>query len=163
MRRARQRPELRRADNRNPVREPDRNPWHASGWTTRCAARSTSLRRWCRRPSSRLDPRWTAARHVPARCRHGRRVRPMAGIDSGSARARGVRLVRPCGKPLAAPVLAREIAHAGDASRLAAAAGAELVARGYHAQVTPQENQAAVVPPRRVARANPDDRRADVG
>lgn len=50
----------------------------------------------------------------------------------------------PAAKPLAAPILAREIAHAGDASRLAAAAGAKLVARGYHAQVTPQENQAAL-------------------
>ena len=50
----------------------------------------------------------------------------------------------PTAKRLAAPILAREIAHAGEASRLAAAAGAELVARGYHAQVTPQENQAAL-------------------
>ena len=47
-------------------------------------------------------------------------------------------------KPLAAPIFAREVAHAGEASRLAAAAGAQLVTRGYHAQVTPQENQAAL-------------------
>jgi bacillithiol biosynthesis cysteine-adding enzyme BshC len=38
-------------------------------------------------------------------------------------------------KPLVAPVFARELATAGQTSRLAAASGAELVARGYHAQV----------------------------
>jgi bacillithiol biosynthesis cysteine-adding enzyme BshC len=41
-------------------------------------------------------------------------------------------------KPLAAGVFAHEIAHAGEAARLAADAGAALAARGYHAQVTPQ-------------------------
>jgi bacillithiol synthase len=50
----------------------------------------------------------------------------------------------PAAKPLAAPVLAREIAQAGTAARLAAAAGAKLAARGYHVQVTPQEDHAAV-------------------
>jgi bacillithiol biosynthesis cysteine-adding enzyme BshC len=43
----------------------------------------------------------------------------------------------PAAKPLAAPLFAREIEQAGTTSRLAAAAAAELVARGYHAQVTP--------------------------
>ena len=47
-------------------------------------------------------------------------------------------------KPLVSPLFAREIEHAGDTSRLAAAAGAELTARGYHAQVTPQEGHAAL-------------------
>jgi bacillithiol biosynthesis cysteine-adding enzyme BshC len=40
-------------------------------------------------------------------------------------------------KPLAAGVFAHEIAHPGEAARLAADAGAALAARGYHAQVTP--------------------------
>jgi bacillithiol biosynthesis cysteine-adding enzyme BshC len=43
----------------------------------------------------------------------------------------------PAAKPLAAPVFAREVEEAGRTPRLAADAGAELVARGYHAQVTP--------------------------
>ena len=38
----------------------------------------------------------------------------------------------------------REIEHVGETSRLAAAAGAALTARGYHAQVTPQEGHAAL-------------------
>lgn len=50
----------------------------------------------------------------------------------------------PGAKPFAAPLFAQEIERAGTASRLAAAAGAELTARGYHAQVTPQEEHAAV-------------------
>ena len=47
-------------------------------------------------------------------------------------------------KPLAAPLFAQEITQAGTASRLAAAAGAALAALGYHAQVTPQGEYAAV-------------------
>lgn len=43
----------------------------------------------------------------------------------------------PSAKPLAAPVFAREVEQAGATPRLAADAGAALVARGYHAQVTP--------------------------
>jgi bacillithiol biosynthesis cysteine-adding enzyme BshC len=43
----------------------------------------------------------------------------------------------PAAKPLAAGVFAREIAHPGEAARLAAETGAALTARGYHAQVTP--------------------------
>jgi bacillithiol biosynthesis cysteine-adding enzyme BshC len=43
----------------------------------------------------------------------------------------------PAAKPLAAGVFTREIAHPGEAARLAGEAGAALAARGYHAQVTP--------------------------
>lgn len=50
----------------------------------------------------------------------------------------------PAAKPLVSALFAREIEHAGETSRLAAAAGAELTARGYHAQVTPQEGHAAL-------------------
>ena len=50
----------------------------------------------------------------------------------------------PAAKPLVAGLFAREIEHAGETSRLAAAAGAALTTRGYHAQVTPQENHAAL-------------------
>jgi bacillithiol synthase len=50
----------------------------------------------------------------------------------------------PAAKPLAGPVFERELTHAGEASRLAAAAGAKLTERGYHAQVSPHENQAAL-------------------
>ena len=50
----------------------------------------------------------------------------------------------PAAKPLVSAVFAREIEHAGATSRLAAAAGAELTARGYHAQVTPQDGHAAL-------------------
>ena len=50
----------------------------------------------------------------------------------------------PAAKPLAAPVFAREIEHAGETSRLAADAGAQLEALGYHAQVTPHVDQAAL-------------------
>jgi len=45
----------------------------------------------------------------------------------------------PAAKPLVADVFAHEIEHAGETSRLAAEAGAALTARGYHAQVTPNE------------------------
>jgi bacillithiol biosynthesis cysteine-adding enzyme BshC len=50
----------------------------------------------------------------------------------------------PAAKPLAASLFAREIEHAGETSRLAAAAGARLTALGYHAQVEPQEDHAAL-------------------
>jgi len=50
----------------------------------------------------------------------------------------------PAAKPLAAPLFAREIEQAGATSRLAAAAGAALVARGYHAQVMPAPDQLAL-------------------
>jgi bacillithiol biosynthesis cysteine-adding enzyme BshC len=50
----------------------------------------------------------------------------------------------PAAKPLASPVFARELERAGDTSRHAAAAGAKLTARGYHAQVTPQDGYAAL-------------------
>ena len=50
----------------------------------------------------------------------------------------------PAAKPLASGVFAREIDHAGETSRLAAKAGADLLARGYHAQVTPPEDAAAL-------------------
>jgi len=50
----------------------------------------------------------------------------------------------PAAKPLVSALFAREIEHAGETSRLAAAAGAALTARGYHAQVTPQEGHAAL-------------------
>lgn len=43
----------------------------------------------------------------------------------------------PAAKPLASAVFAREVELAGATPRLAAEAGAALVARGYHAQVTP--------------------------
>ena len=47
-------------------------------------------------------------------------------------------------KPLVSGIFAREIERAGETSRLAAAAGAALTKRGYHAQVTPQEGHAAL-------------------
>jgi bacillithiol biosynthesis cysteine-adding enzyme BshC len=50
----------------------------------------------------------------------------------------------PAAKPLAAPLFAHEIEHAGATSRLAAEAGAALVAKGYHAQVAPQADQTAL-------------------
>jgi len=50
----------------------------------------------------------------------------------------------PAAKPLVSTLFAREIEHAGETSRLAAAAGAALTARGYHAQVTPQMDHAAL-------------------
>jgi bacillithiol biosynthesis cysteine-adding enzyme BshC len=45
----------------------------------------------------------------------------------------------PAAKPAASPVFIREIEHAGETSRLAAAAGAALEARGYHAQAAAQK------------------------
>jgi bacillithiol biosynthesis cysteine-adding enzyme BshC len=50
----------------------------------------------------------------------------------------------PAAKPLVAGVFAREIEHAGDTARLAAEAGDALTARGYHAQVTPNEGSLAL-------------------
>src|SRR5213075_3223948 len=50
----------------------------------------------------------------------------------------------PAAKPLAAGVFQREIEGAGETARLAAAAGAAMEARGYHAQVTPQPGTSAL-------------------
>jgi bacillithiol biosynthesis cysteine-adding enzyme BshC len=50
----------------------------------------------------------------------------------------------PAAKPLASDIFAREVQHAGETLRLAAEAGAELQARGYHAQATPQEGHVAL-------------------
>ncbi len=47
-------------------------------------------------------------------------------------------------KPLAAKVFSREIATPGQTARLAAATGADLVARGYHAQVHAQDDNLAL-------------------
>jgi bacillithiol biosynthesis cysteine-adding enzyme BshC len=45
----------------------------------------------------------------------------------------------PAAKPLAADVFVRELTSPGETSKLAIAAGADLVARGYHGQVQPQD------------------------
>jgi bacillithiol biosynthesis cysteine-adding enzyme BshC len=45
----------------------------------------------------------------------------------------------PAAKPLASPVFARELTHPGQTAALASTAGEQLVAAGYHAQVTPSE------------------------
>jgi len=50
----------------------------------------------------------------------------------------------PAAKPVVAPVFALEIEHAGRTSQLAAEAGAALQARGYHAQVSPNERNPAL-------------------
>ena len=50
----------------------------------------------------------------------------------------------PAAKPFAAPIFKRELEHAGETTSLAASAGADLVARGYHMQVTPNESSAAL-------------------
>jgi bacillithiol biosynthesis cysteine-adding enzyme BshC len=50
----------------------------------------------------------------------------------------------PAAKPFAAPIFRRELEQVGETTRLAAQAGAELVALGYHMQVTPHEGQAAL-------------------
>ena len=47
-------------------------------------------------------------------------------------------------KPLAAGVFARELSMPGETARLAALAGSDLVARGYHAQVQPQHDSLSV-------------------
>src|SRR5204863_8042862 len=46
----------------------------------------------------------------------------------------------PAAKPLVAGIFARELSSPGETARLAAAAGIELVARGYHAQVQTQDD-----------------------
>jgi bacillithiol biosynthesis cysteine-adding enzyme BshC len=50
----------------------------------------------------------------------------------------------PDAKPLVSGLFAHEIEHAGETSQLAAAAGAALEERGYHAQVTPQDDNVAL-------------------
>ena len=50
----------------------------------------------------------------------------------------------PAAKPLVAGVFAREIERAGETARLAAEAGAAMEARGYTAQVTPQQGTVAL-------------------
>jgi bacillithiol synthase len=50
----------------------------------------------------------------------------------------------PAAKPLAAPLFQTEVAHAGRTSRLAAEAGAALVALGYHSQVVPVDGSLAL-------------------
>ena len=47
-------------------------------------------------------------------------------------------------KPLAAGVFARELSTVGQTARLASAAGADMVARGYHAQVHAQDDSVAL-------------------
>jgi bacillithiol biosynthesis cysteine-adding enzyme BshC len=48
------------------------------------------------------------------------------------------------GKPLVSEVFAREVSGAGETSRLAARAGSDLVARGYHAQVQVSDDSLAL-------------------
>jgi bacillithiol biosynthesis cysteine-adding enzyme BshC len=50
----------------------------------------------------------------------------------------------PAAKPMAAATFAHEFAHPGRTSELAAAAGQELTALGYHPQVTPQDGGVAL-------------------
>jgi bacillithiol synthase len=50
----------------------------------------------------------------------------------------------PAAKALAADVFVRELSYAGETSKLAARAGADLVARGYHVQVQPQDDAVAL-------------------
>lgn len=50
----------------------------------------------------------------------------------------------PAAKPLAADLFAAEVGRAGATARLARAAGIDLTARGYHAQVTLQEDSLAL-------------------
>ncbi|MBI2836050.1 MAG: bacillithiol biosynthesis cysteine-adding enzyme BshC [Acidobacteria bacterium] len=50
----------------------------------------------------------------------------------------------PAAKPLAAQVFSGELRSAGTTSALAAAAGAALATRGYHAQVSPQDDSVAL-------------------
>ena len=50
----------------------------------------------------------------------------------------------PAAKPLVSELFAREIEQLGGTSRLAAAAGVALQARGYHTQVAPQDGYAAL-------------------
>jgi bacillithiol synthase len=50
----------------------------------------------------------------------------------------------PAAKPLASDVFVRELTSPGETARQAAAAGAELVARGYHSQVQQQDDAVAL-------------------
>lgn len=50
----------------------------------------------------------------------------------------------PGAKSIASPVFIRELSSPGETAQLAAAAGADLAARGYHAQVQPQEDAPAL-------------------
>jgi bacillithiol biosynthesis cysteine-adding enzyme BshC len=50
----------------------------------------------------------------------------------------------PAAKSMASPVFVRELSSPGETARLAAAAGADLEARGYHAQVQPQGDALSV-------------------
>jgi bacillithiol synthase len=50
----------------------------------------------------------------------------------------------PAAKPLVGELFARELEHPGRTALLAARAGADLVARGYHMQVTPHAGSAAL-------------------
>ena len=50
----------------------------------------------------------------------------------------------PAAKPLVGHVFVREITMPGETARLASEAGAELLARGYHAQVHPQDGSLAL-------------------
>lgn len=50
----------------------------------------------------------------------------------------------PAAKPLAADLFVRELTEPGETSKLAIAAGADLVARGYHGQVQPQDDGVAL-------------------
>jgi bacillithiol biosynthesis cysteine-adding enzyme BshC len=50
----------------------------------------------------------------------------------------------PAAKSIATPVFVRELSSPGETSRLVSAAGADLTARGYHAQVQPQDDAAAL-------------------
>jgi bacillithiol synthase len=50
----------------------------------------------------------------------------------------------PAAKPLASPLFKAEVENAGRTSRLAAEAGAALVALGYHSQVTPADGSLAL-------------------
>lgn len=50
----------------------------------------------------------------------------------------------PAAKPLVQRVFNLEVSSAGETSRLAAAAGAQLAAEGYHAQVSPSEDAVAL-------------------
>lgn len=50
----------------------------------------------------------------------------------------------PAAKPLVSGVFARELSTPGETAKLAAVAGADLVARGYHAQVHPTDDSLAL-------------------
>ena len=65
----------------------------------------------------------------------------------------------PAAKPLVSPLFRAELEHAGRTTALAAQAGAELAARGYHSQVAPADGGVALFaidPARRPIRAMTD-------